>query len=399
MVNFINLSYENYLKKYRDYKIVCVGAGGTCLAFIKQHMDKPEMLGNIICIADNDVNKAGVSIQAGTRFLTVENLSAYSFESKKLLNEKTVIFLLVNEVYAIPVLRQLDGMQCFDGMDCIYGLGTFQWGYSFYPLPKQTEEVLSETTQEHRIPDRIHYCWFGGGKIPDRNKRCIDSWSRLYPDYEIRFWNEETYDMSNVPAYVTEAYEAEKYAFVSDYVRLDVIHKFGGIYLDTDVELIRKIDDFQKYRAFFAFMEYGEIATGLGFGGEAGCAEIKEMMDLYQEIPFKMQDGSYNLTPCPRYTNDYFRRRGISMDNILQIDKDILFLPSDYLCPMTPVPCKDGSYQLAQLVLTHHTRAVHWCDNSWKDQEDREIFEQEKELRRELNQRLLRDWKRTEGID
>lgn len=399
MVNFINLSYENYLKKYKNYKIICVGAGGTCNAFLKQHADKIHMLNNIICIADNDKCKTGNSIQVGMRVLKIKDLETYSFEEEKKRFENIVLFLLVNEMYAIQVVEQLDKIKYFEGIDCVYGMGTFQWGYSFYPSPKQDCVNLPYLKDEYSIPKIFHYCWFGNKKIPDIQRKCILSWSNIHPEYEVKLWNEENYDLSNAPLYVKEAYEAKKYAFVSDYVRLDVVYKYGGIYLDTDVELYQRIDELEKYRMFFAYMEYGEIGTGLGFGSIKGCNEIRELMDMYNDIPFKMLDGTFNLTPCPRYTNDYFKRKGIITDNSLQINNDILFIPSDYLCPLTPIKCIDGSEQLALLVLTDNTKAVHWCENSWKNKKEREVFQNEKEKLEIINHRLLKDWKRMKGID
>lgn len=99
------------------------------------------------------------------------------------------------------------------------------------------------------IPKKIHYCWFGRNPLPELARRCIESWKKYCPDYEIIEWNEDNYDINKIP-YVKEAYQAKKWAFVTDYVRLDVVNKFGGIYLDTDVELLKSLDSLLKYKAF-----------------------------------------------------------------------------------------------------------------------------------------------------
>ncbi len=395
MVCFVNVNYESYLSKYRDKKIICIGAGGTCRDFIRQHMDKVDLLDNIVYLLDNNKGLQGSCLQVGKRILEIAYLPDFD---ECVEEDMYIIFLLLKDAFVCQVLEQLDKMTCFDGLDCIYGLGTFQWGYTFFPQPRNPHGIVLENRGKDRIPSILHYCWFGPKEIPKKDQVCIESWSRVQPDFTIMRWDESTYDISKTPKYVREAYAEGKYAFVSDYVRLDVVYRYGGFYLDVDVELLKDLNDFRSFRMVFAYMEYGEINTGLGFAGEAGCVELKEMMDMYERIPFCMADGSYNLTPCPRYTNDYFRRRGIYPDNYLEVVDDMLFLPSDYLCPMNAVLCEDGSYQLAQLALTDNSRAVHWCDNSWKDTMDRDIFEKEKKLREEVNQRLLHDWKRKERI-
>lgn len=119
------------------------------------------------------------------------------------------------------------------------------------------------------IPKKIHYCWFGRNPLPELAVRCIESWKKYCPDYEIIEWNEDNYDINKI-SYVKEAYQARKWAFVTDYVRLDVVNQYGGIYLDTDVELLKSLDPLLKYKSFFGMEEGKFIATGLGFGAEKG---------------------------------------------------------------------------------------------------------------------------------
>ena len=116
------------------------------------------------------------------------------------------------------------------------------------------------------IPKIIHYCWFGYGPKPKLAEKCIRSWKKYCPDYQIIEWNENNFDISACPLYVRQAYEARKWAFVTDYVRLKVIYENGGIYMDTDVELKKNLDNLLPYNAYFGFENYWVIATGLGFG-------------------------------------------------------------------------------------------------------------------------------------
>ena len=128
------------------------------------------------------------------------------------------------------------------------------------------------------IPKVIHYCWFGKGEMPKLAKKCIRSWKKYCPDYEIICWNEDNFDLSQ-NRYMREAYEAGKWAFVSDFARLKIIYENGGIYLDTDVEIIKPIDDLTVNRGFMGFDEKGIVATGLGFGAEKGNEIIGEFFN------------------------------------------------------------------------------------------------------------------------
>ena len=125
------------------------------------------------------------------------------------------------------------------------------------------------------IPKVIHYCWFGKGEMPKLAKKCIKSWEKYCPGFEIICHNEDNFDLSQ-NRYMCEAYEAGKWAFVSDFARLKIIYDNGGIYLDTDVELIKPIDDLLEGKGFMGFDEKGIVATGLGFGAEKGNEIIGE---------------------------------------------------------------------------------------------------------------------------
>lgn len=393
MVNFINISYDEYIKKYDGKKVVCIGAGGTFRDFRNCHLDKVNLLSSIEYILDNNASLVNTSISLLNNSVKVGYLPDFAADISK---ENWVVFILVGDRFVMQILQQLDDMPIFDEMDCIYGVGTFRWGYSFFPSPKYKTSLLPRVNE--CIPQKIHYCWFGPKEISERDLKCIDSFSKYNTDYEIVKWSESNFDISKAPKYVRDAYESGKYAFVSDYVRLWAVYNYGGIYLDTDVELFKNLDFMLGYRMVFAYMEYGEIATGLGFAGIKGALELKEMMDMYEKIPFLLENGEYNLTPCPRYTNEYFRRKGVSLDNSLEIVDDIVFLPSDYFCPLSPVECSDGSYQLAQLSLTDRTVGIHWCNNSWKSEEELGIFNEAKNSRALINNRIFEDWKRKKGI-
>lgn len=222
------------------------------------------------------------------------------------------------------------------------------------------------------IPKTIHYCWFGANKKPKLAKKCIKSWKKNCPDYEIVEWNEDNFDILSCPHYVQQAYEAKKWAFVTDYVRLQVVYEHGGIYLDTDVEALKPFDHLLDEQAFFGF-EYGEyINTGLGFGAEKGNAVLMEMMDDYKGIPFLMADGTFDTTPCPVRNSQVFLRNGLRKDNSRQRICDCLILPSEYLCPY------DGRSR--ELQTTENTISIHWYNGSWIPEEFRRSKEENQRI-------------------
>lgn len=212
------------------------------------------------------------------------------------------------------------------------------------------------------IPKIIHYCWFGGNPLPKLAKKCIRSWKRYCRGYEIREWNEENFDLASAPLYVRQAYEAKKWAFVTDYVRLKVVHDHGGIYLDTDVEVRKQLDPLLQNKAYFGFENGKHIATGLGFGAEKNTPILEEMMRDYEAISFVRPDGSFDVTSCPVRNTEVFLRHGLIQDDSQQLlDGEILILPSVMLCPVT--------YNMVRKEGIENAFSIHWFSASWYSQE------------------------------
>lgn len=209
------------------------------------------------------------------------------------------------------------------------------------------------------IPKKIHYCWFGGNPKSKLAEKCIKSWKTFCPDYEIIEWNEGNYDLSAAPLYVRQAYEAKKWAFVTDYVRLQVVYEQGGIYMDVDVELEKPLDLLLSHSAYFGFENGTFIATGLGFGAEAKTPILWELMADYTQIPFLMEDGSCDLMSCPQRNTAIFLRHGLKQDDSMQVlPGDILILPTIYLCPI--------DYVMMLRTRSPKTISTHWYDASWR---------------------------------
>lgn len=206
------------------------------------------------------------------------------------------------------------------------------------------------------IPKKIHYCWFGPGQIPEKDRKCIDSWKKYCQDYEIILWNESNYDVTK-NKYMEQAYKEHKWGFVPDYARLDIIYSNGGIYLDTDVEIIKPFDDLLVNAGFAGFESDEYIALGLGFGAEKGNPFIKKQMDQYNDLSFYNDDGSLNTTASPVLSAQIFEQNGFVMNGRHQEIDGFHIYPKEYFCPM--------DYQTGEVIVSNNTYSIHWYNASW----------------------------------
>lgn len=205
------------------------------------------------------------------------------------------------------------------------------------------------------IPKKIHYCWFGRGEKPKLAKKCIASWRKFCPDYEIIEWNEDNFNL-DYNAYTRYCYDNRKWAFLSDFARLAIVVEHGGIYFDTDVELLKRPDALLKYEAFYGFENAKNINTGLGFGAEAGHATILSMKERYESI-LPNADGVYPMIVCPVLNTEALLPFGLKLDGSCQTIAGAEILPIDWLNPYDD--------PTGRLHKTKNTISVHWYSKSW----------------------------------
>lgn len=207
------------------------------------------------------------------------------------------------------------------------------------------------------IPKVIHYCWFGGNPIPKETLKYIETWKMFCPDYQIIQWNEKNFDI-NENQYCREAYNAKKWAFVSDYVRLRVLRDFGGIYMDADVEMCKNIDELLHYNAWSGFESDNSISTGT----LASCKDgewINYLLSYYDTKSFLDRNGNFDLTTnVVTITNMTKEKYGIRLDNSFQVfgDNNAIF-PFDFFCAKNYV---DG-----KIKKTNNTYTIHHFAGSW----------------------------------
>lgn len=205
------------------------------------------------------------------------------------------------------------------------------------------------------IPKKIHYCWFGRGKMPELAVKCIESWKKYLPDYEIKEWNEDTFDLDLYP-YAKEAYENRKFAFVTDVVRLYAMYHEGGIYMDTDVEVLKPLDFLLQFEGVSGFESGSQIPTGL-MASRKGLPLVKEMLDDYNDLHFVKPDGAFDLTTNVIRITNIFNKHGFIPNGEMQTVADFTLLPKDYLCP------KD--YRDDKIYLTKNSLCIHHFSGSW----------------------------------
>lgn len=218
------------------------------------------------------------------------------------------------------------------------------------------------------IPKIIHYCWLSGDEFPDLIKKCIQSWKDKLPDYEIKCWNTKNFDV-NICQYTREAFQEKKYAFVSDYVRLYALYNEGGIYLDSDIEVIKKFDDLLNSPGFTCFENDHTVAAWI-FGSEKGNPLFKEFMDYYNDKVFILPNGEYDLTPNPVPITNICIKEGLVLDGKKQELNHIVVYPQDYFCPY--------NRSTEELNMTENTYSIHYFNGAWISDRKKEIIKKRK---------------------
>lgn len=334
-----NVSCSDFFKIVETKKIICVGAGQLFKDMLL--LWKELIINKIIAVADN--YKQNTILDLGNRKITVNSVE----ELSKLIKEEYSC-ILITSMYCKTLYQQLYKLYGEENIDCFI--------YPVMSLKVNDYEWIVDKTQM-KIPKKIHYFWFGKGDIPKENQLCIESWEKYCPDYEIIKWTEDNYDISKCN-YMKQAYEMQKWGFVPDYARLDVLYEYGGIYLDTDVELIKNIDDLLYEKAFVGFQRNYWIGLGLGCGCMKHMDIFKDMRDYYNSISF-IEDGKLNLVASPFYQTMYLKKHGLINNNEYQVINGVSVFPTDFFDPL--------GYAHGILKKTKHTYSIHHYGESWTD--------------------------------
>lgn len=226
------------------------------------------------------------------------------------------------------------------------------------------------------IPKIIHYCWFGGNPLDDKSVRCIESWKKFFPDYEIKQWNENNFDIKQ-NKFMEDAYKDKKWAYVSDVARLIIIYQNGGVYFDTDVEVISSYDTILKEceDGFIGFEKTGLVASGLGFGAVPNHSFLKQLIDIYETISYENYRERIADIACTIITTQQMKKEGLQInDSIIQKSCGLTIYPSEYFSPI--------DYDSGKMIKTENTHSIHWYTASWKSEEENKTLRKVQRLGR-----------------
>lgn len=346
-----------------DKKIVMFGAGAIGQVITPEILKSQGVLSYVDCYLDNSKAKWGDYIEAGGSFYEVK--SPMYLESCA---SNTIILLNISRFP--DVIRQLEGMPCTKGMTCF--VMPMMLIHNFCTNASQGNVVLSD---EPLIPKKLHYMWLGKKPLPNNLKKCIESWKKYCPDYEVIEWNEDNYDLGKHP-YMKQAYEVGEYGFVPDYARIDILYNEGGFYLDTDVELKRSIDDLRYQKAFCGVEKWQIINLGGLSGSVKGNHMMKEFLDARQDVFFLNKDGSQNKNTCGFYDTRVALKHGYKIDGTSQAIGDINIYAYDWFQPY--------DYMSGIINETENTHSIHWFSGGWLDEKMKKANEQARKVYMEL---------------
>lgn len=217
------------------------------------------------------------------------------------------------------------------------------------------------------IPKIIHYCWFGRGEMPKLLQKCVKSWGKYCPDWQVIEWNEDNFDVNSTP-WTKQAYEAKRYAFVSDFVRLKALAEMGGVYLDTDIELRKPLEPFLEHEAFVGFENKNFVATCV-IGAEASHPVVEAWLDWYKDRAF-LKDGVENSEPNVVLVTRELERRGLCIDNQFQVVDGVAVYPQTWFCPQN-IEGEDRAK-------SKNTVSIHHFTSTWRTEKGRKDLEREK---------------------
>ncbi|MFV0518775.1 MAG: glycosyltransferase family 32 protein [Lachnospirales bacterium] len=366
MVRLVIGDINSLIEDLTDKKLVCYGAGKNFDQVMIKYKHK-DLIDKVDCIIDNneELQSTFKDFDGNKRPI----ISLNDFVKNNKIDNYVILITIYNDY--LNIIEQLDNYSELCGIHLYVG------SFLHIKFEKNDFSVFKEKNVL-KIPKVIHYCWFGGNKIPDEYNKYMESWKKYCTDYEIIRWDESNYDVTK-NKYMHEAYIEKKWAFVSDYARIDIVNKYGGIYLDCDVELLKSWDLFLVDDFFAGFEDNKYIDLGLGFGAIAGHEYLVKLLDLYESLEFRKGD-TLNMVPCTVYQSMVLEKMGFKMNNTFQKINNMVIYPSNIFSPIT-------FYGMGEVDL--NTYSIHHYSSSWHTEIERKYIQEFKERGQLLYQRYL----------
>lgn len=351
--------------QYNNSPVVIYGAGMIGQIIMPYMITSSGLLDNLLFYVDGDRRKQQQTIHIGNRDIEIKSPEILD----KLPCDAVVLITNSNYTGIVDMLNSIDALKENVGViiPIILAIRARRLGMGSY----------SDRPSKTRIPKVINYCWFSGNPMPDYLVKCIESWKRFCPDYKIVRWDEDNYDVGK-NLYMKQAYEAGKWGFVPDIARLDILYNYGGLYIDTDVEIIKNLDDLLTNEAFTGVEKWGNVNIGGCSGAVPHHPMIKKMLDYRINEKFFMEDGSLNLTTCGYYETMPLIHEGFRPDNTTQIIDGMTIYSSDYFQPY--------DYMSGETCITNNTHSIHHFNGGWID----ERHKRERQKTRDNYQRMLK---------
>lgn len=345
-------SFAEYLKS-TNCKIVLFGAGAVCRTFVSALLADLGLSDRVVCVIDNNPAKQGESIAFKGNLVDI--VSADILFS---LSVDYCVLITNGDFYT--VINQLDRLEeCRD--KCCFIAAYMQLEN---PCDRSGNSVYKDFG-EPVIPKIIHYCWFSGNPVPPKLQRCLDTWKEQCPDYDIVRWDETNFDLNRYQ-YTKEAAELKKWGYIPDVVRLCLLYEIGGFYFDTDVEMLKSLDDLRYQEAFCGRERMGHVNFGGGSGAAKGNQVIKELLDFRKDIPFiaKHEKGIFfNAEASGYYETTPLMHRGLIIDDTNQKLDGINVYSSEFFSPYNFISGED--------IRNHNTFSVHHFGGSWLEGGDK----------------------------
>lgn len=338
-MNLRNADYTKLAESIREKhrRIIIYGAGMIGQIVVPFIIETHHLHEYIDYYIDMDRCKIGKKVKIGNYEYGIK-----SPEALKTVIKNTVILVTNSKFY--PIIDFLDRIEQLADIDC-------------YIVP-----VMQMQERRPVIPKILHYCWFGPKIMPVFLKECVDGWRKKCPDYEIIQWNEKNFEVSKY-RYTHQAFENGKYGFVTDVARLDILYQHGGVYMDTDVKLLKSLDELLYQKGFVGVEKWGNINTGGGIGVVPHHPMIQEMLNERLGVSFLRNDGSFNMETNGLYETKPFIRHGMRIDNTLQIINGITVYPSSVFHPYDYISCEEK--------IEDNTISIHYFYGGWMDEADR----------------------------
>lgn len=296
-------------------KVIAYGAADF-LRLVSQNFQELKLNERIQYVLDSDKSKEGTRISLKD---TEKKIYAPNWLDKE--DPDKVLILITSSVYAYEIFEQLNQNAKLKDTDCFILSLMIGWHEEIQEKPYGKKEGMD------KIPKKIHCFWFSKEKKTELAEKCMESWKRICHDYEIIEWNADSYDVT-ANAYMYRAYQEKNWAYVSDYARLDIVYRYGGIYLDLDVLLIKRPDLLLKHDFFVGF-DYCRGIEAAAFGARQGCPVVKEMLDIYKNKIFDPDKGTNLLNIQPLYLDHFFSEKGYQINGKYQEKDGVAIYPKD----------------------------------------------------------------------